>query len=183
MREKIECGVQGEAFRRDRRASALHVQRLECGAGKGVALALPECCRVAVSTVGALPEGTEVLWRLTPSSGRPPESLERCVGGGLTARPYLLTAGSAADVRYLARSLPLGSTWGAHITGPRRSFFVSSSSTSPPPLPTFDDVAMLRDAGCGGIALGSVWRGEEKRVISAWAAAADLWTPEAAAAG
>jgi hypothetical protein len=163
MRERIECGVQGESFRRDGKPSTMRVTRIDARPGGGVALALPECCRVAAATRGALPEGAEVLWRVTPSSGRPPEPLERCLGGGTSARPYLVTAATAADARMLARALPPGSTWAAHLTcEPRRQpqFFLPPTAAAPPTptpayqLPQADEVAMLRDAGCQGLALG-----------------------------
>ena len=51
MRERIECGIQGEAFRRDRCQSLLSIERVPCGVegGVGRTLALPESCRVAAA--------------------------------------------------------------------------------------------------------------------------------------
>ena len=141
--ENITNAVQGEALRRDRRASALRIEQVDCSAG--VALVLPEVCRVAATTAGALPEGVDILWRVAPSSRRPPESIwERCLDGGATARPYWVSAGCAADARLLARTLPPNAIWAAHL----RSIDVP---------PTADEIKMLRTAGCGGLALPSTW--------------------------
>lgn len=177
MRERIECGVQGEAFRRDRRQSTMSITRIDAGA-PGVALALPESCRVAVDMAGALPEGAEVLWRVTPSSGRPPDQFERCLGGGSTTRPFWVTASSAADARMLSRSLPPRCVWAAHLTRRERApqFFTAegvNDRTPPPPplhLPTANELQMLRDAGCQGLAL-ELWGGEKDRVEAAEAEA------------
>ena len=51
-----------------------------------------------------------------------------------------MTAASAADARLLARALPSGSVWAADLSRASRP-------------PSADDVALLRDAGCGGMAL------------------------------
>ena len=113
----------------------LRTERIESGA----TLVLPEICRIAAATDGALPSDVEVLWRVSPSTRRPATPFERCLDGGPISRPFWVTAGSAADARLLARSLPRGSTWAAHLR--RRA------------LPAADEVAMLREAGCGGLAL------------------------------
>jgi len=137
--ERMECGVRGEFFRRqDRQRSPLSIERLDVGIGSGVSLVLPEVCRIAVSTPGALPASTEVIWRVSPFGGRM-TALDRCIGGA-TERPFWVTGANVADVRLLARSLPAGSVWAAHLQGKDA-------------LPSVQDVAMLREAGCGGLAM------------------------------
>ena len=137
MRERIACGVQGESFRRDRQESPLSITSVPCGPGN--ALVLPEECRVAVTTAGALPEDTEVLWRVSPNQASWLTPLERCVGGAVS-RPYWVSARSMADARMLARSLPPGATWVAELRG---------ASVAP----SSDEVQLLQDSGCGGLAL------------------------------
>lgn len=138
--ESIVCGVGGEEFRRRDRSSALSIERVPCGStSAAAALALPEVCRVAVATEGALPRDAEILWRVTPSSGRAPTTMERCFGGAACQRPYWITATSPADACMLSRTLPEASTWGAHLLRPR--------------LPSPGELAELRDAGCGGVGL------------------------------
>ena len=94
---------------------------------------------IAAATDGVLPEDVEICWRVTPSTRRQPTLVERCLDGAST-RPYWLTAGSAADARLLAYSLPPQAAWVAHL---RREAA----------LPTAEEVAALRAAGCGGLAL------------------------------
>ena len=110
-----------------------------------------------------LPEDVEVLWRVAPSSRRQPTQMERSFGGGPISRPYWITAATPADARLLARSLPPGSIWAAHLR--KRA------------LPAAEDVAMLRAAGCNGLALA--WSGELENALSsegdgAWAGAAGV---------
>ena len=169
IRERIECGVQGESFRRYRQTSPLAIQRLltDADAFSRPALALPECCRVAAATEGALPAGAEILWRVTPSSGVFPTPLERNIGGGLIAHPYLVTARTAKDILMLARTLPRGSVWGAHLTqrGPEAAALSSGFVLG---LPSAEEVAMLRAAGCGGLALGGLtWQPQPKGAAAA----------------
>ena len=141
MVERIMCGVQGEAFRKGgarggkSMGSAVHLERIASDA----AIVLPETCRVAAAMDGVLPRDTEVLWRVSPSS-RQPTPMERSFDGGAISRPYWITAATASDARLLARSLPQNAVWAAHLRG-RRS------------LPEADDVQMLREAGCGGLAV------------------------------
>ena len=130
--ERLECGVQGEAFRRGERRSVLRISRVP--AGPGTALVLPEACRVGVCTPGALPRGTEVLWR-AGLGARSATPLERCIA----PRPFWVTAGRAADACLVARSLPRGAAWAAHL---RAS-----------PLPTPSELESLLEAGCGGVAV------------------------------
>jgi len=138
MRERIICGVQGESFRRDRAASALHIEALE--AGPHSALVLPEACRVAAVTPGALPADADIWWRISAGSGQQPSPLARCIDGQ-TRRPYWLgPCSSAADARLLARSLPPRCTWLADVSSSKR-------------LPDAAEVTMLREAGCGGLAV------------------------------
>lgn len=148
MRERIECGVQGEAFRRDRVASALAIHTIRCG--PRAALALPEACRAAAATPGALPADGEVLWRVAPFV-RSQGAVERCLAHESRRDrrwsrdgPFWVSARSAADASLLARALPAGSTWVAHL--------------SQPSLPTPRVVATLAEAGCGGVALA--WSAE-----------------------
>ena len=158
--ERIQCGVRGEAFRRGEGSSSeLRIERIE----SGTAIVLPEACRVAAATEGVLPEDVEVLWRVAPSSRRQPTQMERSFGGGPISRPYWITAATPADARLLARSLPPGSIWAAHLR--KRA------------LPAAEDVAMLRAAGCNGLALP--WSGELENALSsegdgAWAGAAGV---------
>mmetsp|Transcript_34557 Transcript_34557/g.112806 ORF Transcript_34557/g.112806 Transcript_34557/m.112806 type:complete len:262 (+) Transcript_34557:208-993(+) len=123
---------QGEAFRRGERRSVLRISRVP--AGPGTALVLPEACRVGVCTPGALPRGTEVLWR-AGLGARSATPLERCIA----PRPFWVTVGRAADACLVARSLPRGAAWAAHL---RAS-----------PLPTPSELESLLEAGCGGVAV------------------------------
>ena len=146
IKERIICGVQGESFRRDRRPSLLRVERVDCG--PGTALVLPECCRVAATTPGALPADAELLWRVAPFQ-RGATLMERCIGGSIN-RPFWVTASSAADARMLACTLPAGCVWAAHVCGPTP--------------PSARDIEALREAGCGGVCIA--WSDE---ICAAWA--------------
>lgn len=159
--DRCECGVRGEDFRLRGASSSsdnselLRIEQI----ASGTTLVLPEACRVAAATDGVLPDDVEVCWRVTPTARRQPTPMERCVDGAAN-RPYWLTAGSAADARLLAYSLPPKAAWAAHLR--RRA------------LPTPEEIASLRAAGCGGLALA--WSEELAAALEdgAWAAAAGV---------
>ncbi len=171
--EKIQCGVQGESYRRHGTGQPLAVQRVCCGGGS--ALVLPECCRVAAATDGALPADVEVLWRVSAESGslaradgrsggRQLGSLERSLERCFAQRPYWVQAPRASDAAFIGRSLPPGSVWAAHLT--RRDA----------PLPTRDEIGRLRQAGCGGV--GLAWGDALERALRPAASAAGAETAE-----
>ena len=60
------------------------------------------------------------------------------------AATYWITAATASDARLLARSLPQNAVWAAHLRG--RSCAAASAKR-------IRDVQMLREAGCGGLAV------------------------------
>jgi len=101
IRERIECGVSGEAFRRDRRAeSALTVETVQSGPRS--TLVLPEACRVALATQ-SLPSGTDVMWRVAPFV-RTASPLERCI----SPRPVRSCADSNLPLGITNRAKPCG---------------------------------------------------------------------------
>jgi hypothetical protein len=130
IRERIACGVSGEAFRRDRRAeSELTIDSIDLE--PRTSLVLPEVCRAAAMS---LPSSAQVLWSITPfvNSVSP---LERC----LAPMPFWVGGNSVEEVTWLAQSLPQGSVWCAHL---RQASL---------PLPR--EVASLQRSGCGGVAI------------------------------
>ena len=111
------------------------------------ALVLPEACRGAAVT-GALPSGSEPLWRVTPST-RAARGLERCAA----VAPYWVTTNNAADAVALGRSLPRGASWVAHLQ--RRGSTGSGAGAGgarASPL-SRAEVEALRAAGCAGVAV------------------------------
>ena len=130
IRERIVCGIQGEAFRQNSQsAAALCIDTIECN--ERTTLVLPEACRVALATQ-SLPPTVDVMWRVAPFV-RVPSALERCIA----PRPYWISAASCADGLLLSRMLPRGSTWVAQL----------------PAQPTPEEQASLLQSGCGGLAL------------------------------
>ena len=125
--------MQGENFQRNRGNAEMRIERIP----RGSTLVLPEICRVAAATDGVLPDDVEISWRVTPTT-RVPTDLERCIDGA-ASRPFWVSAASVSDARLIARALPPASLWAAHL--------------SRPTLPSPDEVATLREAGCGGLAL------------------------------
>ena len=135
--ERVECGVQGESFRRDRGPSPLRIERVPCG--PDAALVLPETCRVAAAMPGVFPPDAQLFWRVTPCT-RQPSPLARCLDGQ-AQRPYWITCKSIPDARWLARSLPPGSAWAVQLSGEDH------------PLPDAQGLSDLQRDGCGGLAL------------------------------
>ena len=114
------------------------------------ALVLPEACRGAAVT-GALPSGSEPLWRVTPST-RAARGLERCAA----VAPYWVTTNNAADAVALGRSLPRGASWVAHLqrrgTGSGAGAGAAAGAARASPL-SRAEVEALRAAGCAGVAV------------------------------
>ena len=147
IRESIECGVHGSIFQRREALvlrgaevveaalarPTLHIQLLP---ETPMALVLPEACRGA-AVAGALPPNAEALWRVTPTT-RAGSGLERCVA----IAPFWVSTNNVDDAMALACSLPRGAAWVAHL---------QNCAT----LLSTRDTGRLREAGCGGLAVGT----------------------------
>ena len=110
------------------------------------ALVLPEACRGAAVT-GALPSGSEPLWRVTPST-RAARGLERCAA----VAPYWVTTNNAADAVALGRSLPRGASWVAHLQRRGTGSGAGAGAARASSL-SQAEVEALRAAGCAGVAV------------------------------
>ena len=98
LRERISCGVLGEAFRKSK-ATTLSVAAIT-----STYVGLPESCRTAVA-MGALPHSTKPLWRVpspSPSASSMPDELvlqRQRLRNCLAPAPFWLT-GCAAQARH-----------------------------------------------------------------------------------
>ena len=167
----------GEAFRRDRRQSTMSITRIDAGA-HGVALALPESCRVAPTWPAHCPRAPRCLWPRTGLQRAAARSVRALSRRRLDDTSLL---GDCVQRRRCAHALALAAATlrlGRAPDPKERApqFFTAegvNDRTPPPPplhLPTANELQMLRDAGCQGLAL-ELWGGEKDRVEAAEAEA------------
>lgn len=136
IRERIECGVTGEAFRKY--GAAQTEAPLQVRVLGTEAVALPECCRDA-AIMGALPPTIEVLWRVRGEAADPSQVPAARLDRWLAQAPFWVTASTAAEAIAASRALPRGAVWLADLRRARDSAWSSRAD--------------LRAAGAGGLAL------------------------------